>query len=100
VNGWNLPPGCSDADIDRAFGGKEGRRGVYIVTIVKTIELGVEVEESSEADAEHDAKIIADATPLKDWTVVDEDVSVQDPPEPDPDDARDARADYLYDRDR
>ena len=23
MTGWNLPPGCTDADIDRAFGGDE-----------------------------------------------------------------------------
>jgi hypothetical protein len=100
MTGWNLPPGCTDRMIDEAFGYSSGRRGVYTVTIVRTIELVVEVDESSEADAEHDAKIIADATPLKDWTVSDEDVSVAGPPERDPDDERDARADYLYDRDR
>jgi hypothetical protein len=97
---WNLPPGCTDKMVDEAFGYSSGRRGVYTVTIVKTIELVVEVDESSEADAEHDAKIIADATPLRDWIVSDEDVSVEGPPEPDPDDARDARADYEWERDR
>jgi hypothetical protein len=35
-----------------------------------------------------------------DWLVLDEDVVVRGPDEEDPDDARDARADYLYDRDR
>ena len=100
MSNWNLPPGCTDADIDRAFGGSEGRRGTYTVTIVRTIELVVEVDEGSEADAEHDAKIIADATPLKDWQISDEDISVAEPPERDPDEERDARADYEYDRDR
>ena len=28
MSNWNLPPGCTDADIDRAFGGSEGRRGI------------------------------------------------------------------------
>ena len=97
---YNLPPGVTDRMIDEAFGYKEGRRGVYTVTIVRTIELVVEVDESSEVDAEHDAKIIADATPLKDWQISDEDIVVAEPPERDPDDERDARADYEFERDR
>ena len=97
MSGWNLPPGCTDRMVDEAFGYSSGSRGVYTVTIVRTIELVVEVDESSEADAEHDAKIIADATPLKDWQISDEDIVVAEPPA---DDARDARADDLYERDR
>ena len=100
MSNWNLPPGCTNADVDRAFGGGEGRRGVYTVTIVRTIELVVEVDEGCEADAEHDAKIIADATPLKDWQISDEDIVVAEPPERDPDDERDARIDAAMDRDR
>ena len=100
MTGWNLPPGCTDRMVDEAFGYREGRRGVYTVTIVRTIELVVEVDEGCEADAEHDAKIIADATPLKDWQISDEDISVAGPPERDPDDERDARADYEYERNR
>jgi phosphoribosylformylglycinamidine (FGAM) synthase PurS component len=100
MTGWNLPPGCTDRMIDEAFGYSSGRRGVYTVTIVKTIELVLEVEASSSADAEDDAKNMADATPLKDWTVSDEDVSVQDPPERDPDEERNARIDWKMDRDR
>ncbi len=96
----NLPDGCTNRMVDEAFGYKEGRRGVYTVTIVRTIELVVEVDESSGADAEHDAKIIADATPLKDWQISDEDIVVAEPPERDPDEERESRADYLYDRDR
>ena len=43
---WNLPPdGVTDRMVDEAFGYKEGRRGVYTVTIVRTIELVVEVDE-------------------------------------------------------
>jgi hypothetical protein len=86
--------------VDEAFGYKQGRRGTYTVTIVRTIELVVEVDEGCEADAEHDARIIADATPLKDWQISDEDIVVAEPPEEDPDDARDARIDYEMERDR
>ena len=98
MSNWNLPPGVTDRMVDEAAGHGDDRRGVYTVTIVRTIETVIEVEASSEQDAEQDAKITANATPLKDWLVLDEDVVVQDPPERDPDEARDARADYERDR--
>ena len=99
MSNWNLPPGCSDADVDRAYGGSEGRRGVYTVTIVRTSETIIEIEAGSEEDARFDAVIAAKALPADKWE--DEfDTTVEGPPERDPDDERDSRADYLYDRDR
>ena len=100
MTGWNLPPGCTDADIDRAFGGSEGRRGTYTVTIVRTSETTIEIEAGSEEDARFDAVIAAKALPADKWEDEFDTTEVEGPPERDPDDARDARADYLYERDR
>ena len=100
MTGYNLPPGCTDRMVDEAFGYKEGRRGVYTVTIVRTIEATIEIEASSENDAEQDARLALDHTPFKGWKVTDEDISSEDPREQDPDDERDARADYEFERDR
>ena len=56
MTGWNLPPGCTDRMVDEAFGASEGRRGVYKVTIERTITatITVEVEAGSEEDANWD----------------------------------------------
>jgi len=77
-----LPPGCTDADVDRAFGCKrepsdlaENVRALLEKSRViskQTMEAILEMIEEEEIEAE----------------------------EPDPDDARDARIDYLMDRDR
>ena len=106
MTGWNLPPGCTDADIDRAFGCSEGRRGTYTVTVVRTVShsVEIEVEASNVDDAQHDALVMARTGSLI-WAPTDDDceyvvVDTVEPPEPDPDDERDARADFEYDRDR
>lgn len=100
MSNWNLPPGVTDADIDRAFGGSEGRRGVYTVTIVRTSETTIEIEAGSEEDARFDAVIAAKALPADKWEDEFDTTAVEGPPEPDPDDERDSRADWLYERDR
>ena len=105
MSNWNLPPGCTDADVDRAFSYSSGPRGVYRVRVNNTIEAHtwIEVEASSKEDAEHDAMIVARKTPMHEWLFDQDDMDVEDvegPPEPDPDDARDARADYEFERDR
>jgi hypothetical protein len=100
MTGYNLPPGCTDADIDRAFGGSEGRRGTYTVTIVRTSETTIEIEAGSEEDARFDAMIAAKALPADKWEDEFDTTEVEGPPEEDPDDARDARIDYEMDRDR
>jgi hypothetical protein len=105
MTGYNLPPGCTDRDIDNAFGSSDERRGVYRVRVTNRIEsqLWVEVEASSREDAEHDALVEARKTPIHRWTVDADDMDVEDvegPPERDPDDERDSRADYEYDRNR
>ena len=93
---WNLPPGCSDADVDRAYG---GRRGVYTVTIVRTSETIIEIEAGSEEDARFDAVIAAKKLHECHWES-DFDTYVEGPPERDPDEERDSRADYEFERDR
>ena len=105
MTGWNLPPGCTDRMVDEAFGYKEGRRGTYIVTVRRTtVEYTtVEVQASSEDDARSDAETEAQFVKLSAWTSDDaeyEATDVEGPPEPDPDDERDARADWEYERDR
>ena len=105
MTGWNLPPGCTDADVDRAFGGSEGRRGTYTVVVKRMVEesITLEIEASSEEDARDDA--LDQASGASGWKVMDDydyDIeSVKAPEEEeDPDDARDARIDYEMDRDR
>jgi hypothetical protein len=100
MTGWNLPPGCTDRMIDEAYGYSSGRRGIYTVTVSRTIETTVEIEASSEEDALNDSGYVVARLPLEKWTVLDEDTSVEGPPERDPDEERDARADYERDRDR
>ena len=100
MSNWNLPPGCTDADIDRAYGGGEGRRGVYTVTVTRTSTTTVEVEAGSEEDARFDAVIAAKSVPEAQWESDYDIDDVEGPPERDPDDERDARADYERDRDR
>ena len=103
MTGWNLPPGCTDRMVDEAFGYSEGRRGVYKVTVTRTMEMTtvIEVEASSRDDAEYDGLIGAAHIPPAKWTVTQNDydvTEVEGPPERDPDDERDSRADYEYDR--
>lgn len=106
MSGWNLPPGCTDRMVDEAFGYSSEPRGTYRVRVNNTIEahVWIEVEASSMEDAAHDALIAARAKPMHEWTFDEDDMIVEDVEAPDegedPDDARDARADYLYDRDR
>ena len=108
MSNWNLPPGVTDRMIDEAFGGSEGRRGTYTVTVIRTVResVTVEVEAGNESDARFDAEIAAKKLPAAKWTHEDEDVAydtdpdVEGPREPDPDDGRDARADWEYERDR
>ena len=97
MTGWNLPPGCTDADVDRAYGGSEGRRGVYTVTIVRTSETIIEIEAGSEEDARFDAVIAAKKLHECHWESDFDTTDVEGPPERDPDEER---ADYLYERDR
>ena len=99
MSDWNLPPGVTDRMIDEAFGYSEGRRGVYTVTVSRTIETVIEIEAGSEDDAIHDAGIVIGCLPLEKWTVTDEDTFATFN-EQDPDDERDARADYEYERNR
>ena len=98
MSNWNLPPGCSDADVDRAYGGSEGRRGVYTVTIVRTSETTIEIEAGSEEDARFDAVIAAKALPADKWEDEFDTTEVEGPPERDPDEERDARADFEMDK--
>ena len=82
MTGWNLPPGCTDRMVDEAFGYKrepselsENVRALLEKSRViskQTMEAILEMIEEEEIEAE----------------------------QPDPDDARDARIDYLMDRDR
>lgn len=106
MTGWNLPDGCTDAMVDEAFGYSSGPRGTYRVRVNNTIEAHawIEVEASSKEDAERDALIAARAKPLHEWLFDEDDMIVEDvelPDDgPDPDDARDARADWEYERNR
>jgi hypothetical protein len=101
MTGWNLPPGCTDRMVDEAFGGSEGRRGVYEVTVTRTSTTIVEVEAGSEEDARFDAVIAAKSVPEAQWESDFDTTDVEGPDdEEDPDDARDARIDYEMDRDR
>ena len=106
MTGWNLPPGVTDRMIDEAFGGTGGVRGTYTVTVTRTVfqRVEVEVEAGNEEDARFDAVIMA-KTGLLDWSEADESEygveGVEAPDDgPDPDDERDARADYEHERDR
>lgn len=97
MTGWNLPPGCTDKMVDEAFGYSSGPRGVYRVTITRAVEMTtvVEVQASSPDDAEHDGLIGAAHIPPAKWTVARDDydvTEVEGPPERDPDDERDSRA--------
>jgi hypothetical protein len=79
---WNLPPGCTDADIDRAFGG--GREPSPLAENVRAL-----LEKS---------RVISKQTMEAILEMIEEDEIEAE--EPDPDDARDARADFEMDRDR
>ena len=109
MSNWNLPPGVTDADIDRAYGGSSGLRGTYTVVVKRMVEesITLEIEASSEEDARDDA--LDQASGASGWKVMDDydyDIeSVVGPKdvEEDPDDARDARdarIDFEMDRDR
>ena len=108
MTGWNLPDGCTDRMVDEAFGYSSGPRGVYRVLVKRYVmaEIWIEVEASSKEDAETDALVEAKRTPLADpqWSLEQDDYEVENieepDDEPDPDDARDARADYEFERDR
>jgi hypothetical protein len=81
MSGWNLPPGCTNADVDKAFGCKrepselaENVRALLVRSAVskQTMEAILEMIEEDEIEAE----------------------------QPDPDEERDARIDWEMDRDR
>jgi hypothetical protein len=95
MTGWNLPPGCTDADIDRAYGGRPEYVYRVKVTRVAYVETWVEVEASSEEDASDEAIQAARKIPLDKWTPtqgqgVEDDFDAVDfeggPPDTDPDD--------------
>ena len=109
MTGWNLPPGCTDKMVDEAFG--YGPRHEYRVKVTRVayVETWIEVEAESEDAARDEAIQAVKALPLDKWTAqqgqgVEDDFDTDDveggPRERDPDDERDARADYEYDRDR
>ena len=75
IDDWlEPPPGCTDRMVDEAFGYSEGRRGVYKVTVTRTMEMTtvIEVEASSRDDAEYDGLIGAAHIPPAKWTVTSE----------------------------
>ena len=108
MTGYNLPDGCTDRMVDEAFGYGEERHGVYTVVVTRTVEqsITIEVEASSDDEARKDA--LNQAYGALNWKETDVDAydydieAVMGPEdeEEDPDDARDARIDYLMDRDR
>jgi hypothetical protein len=81
MTGWNLPPGCTDADIDRAFGGDRQPSALAedVRALLEKARIGTRTVEA-----------------IMEMIAEEEDEAN----EPDPDDLRDARADYEYDRDR
>ena len=105
MTGWNLPPGCTDRMVDEAFGAAD-RRGTYTVVVTRTVEqsITIEIESTSEDEARDEA--IDQASGMLGWKEMDafdydvESVVGPEDEEEDPDDARDARIDYLMDRDR
>jgi hypothetical protein len=84
MSNWNLPPGCTDADVDRAFGYKREPS---------------ELSENVRALLEK-SRVISKQTMEAILEMIEEEEIEAEAEEPDPDDARDARADYEYDRDR
>ena len=105
MTGYNLPPGCTDADVDKAFGGKVERHGEYQVVVKRTVEESITlwIDATSEDDARQQA--LDQASGASSWDVMDEydyDIeSVKAPEEEeDPDDERDARADWEFERNR
>lgn len=86
--------------------GRGPRRGVYSVTVTRTLtaEITLEVEAWSEQDAKFDGVLLASKTNLHNWdtwTIHQDDYeveSIEGPPERDPDDARDDRMDREMDR--
>lgn len=81
MSNWNLPPGVTDRMIDEAFGGSR--------------------EPSDLANAIH-ALLDRAGMPQKRLDLIMEEISEWEDElrEPDPDDERDARADYEYERNR
>ncbi len=110
MTGWNLPDGCTDRMVDEAFGYKSERRGTYTVVVTRTVEQSItlQVEASSEDEAREDAlnRAYTKTGSRMNWSEMDaydydvESVMGPEDEEEDPDDARDARIDYLMDRDR
>ncbi len=82
MTGWNLPPGCTDRMVDEAFGCK--REPSELAENVRAL------LEKSRAISKQTLEAILEM--IEEDEIADE--------EPDPDDARDARADYEFDRDR
>ncbi len=82
MTGWNLPPGCTDRMVDEAFGCKRDPS---------------ELAENIRALLEKSRAISKQTIDCILEMIEEEEIENE---EPDPDDARDARADYLYDRDR
>ena len=81
MTGWNLPPGCTDRMVDEAFGSAR--------------------EPSDLANAIH-AVLDRAGMPQKRLDLIMEEIAEweDDMREPDPDDERDSRADYEFERDR
>lgn len=81
MSGWNLPDGCTDQMVDEAFGCK--RDSSDLSNNVRTLLEKARVSQRT-------IDLIMDE--ITEWE--------DDEREPDPDDERDSRADYLYERDR
>ena len=105
MSNWNLPPGCTDRMVDEAFGYSSDRRE-YQIVVTRTVEESVTlwIEADSEDEARDDA--LDQASAATGWKQKDdydyevESVVGPEDDEEDPDDARDARADYEFERDR
>ena len=82
MTGWNLPPGCTDRMVDEAFGCKRDPS---------------ELQENIRALLEKSPAISKQTIDCILEMIEEEEIENE---EPDPDDARDARADYEYERDR
>jgi hypothetical protein len=81
VTGWNLPPGCTDRMVDEAFGYKRDPSDLSEAVRALCEKAGM---------PSHTIEVILEE--IKEWE--------DDERGPDPDDERDSRADYLYERDR
>ena len=83
MTGWNLPPGVTDRIIDEAFGHRLARAQRPRQRHPRAFGQG---RNAPEASRSHHVEEIAE------WE--------DELREPDPDDERDARADYEYERNR